>query len=86
MCGALNNVRSGPIADIGAASIDAGVRTRQRFVFPHDCMRGREKSGFRIWCRDPDVARAGLGALVCRRTDKPDYRPHHNYGLVYSAW
>ena len=25
---------------------------------------------------DPDVARAGLGALACRRTDKPAYRPH----------
>jgi len=52
-----------------------GVRTRLRFVFPHGYMRGREKFGFRIW-RNPDVVRAGWGALACRRTDKPAYRPH----------
>jgi hypothetical protein len=62
------------------------VRTRLRFVFPHVYMRRREKFGFHIRCRDPDVARAGSGALACRRTNKADYRPRQNYALVYSAW
>jgi hypothetical protein len=62
------------------------VRTRLRFVFPHGYMKGREKFGFRICRRVPDVARAGLGALACRRTDKLAYRPRQNHVLVYSAY
>jgi hypothetical protein len=63
-----------------------GVRTRLRFVFPHAYMRGKEKFEFHIWGRNRDVARVGLGALACRRTDKPAYRPHQNYSVVYSTY
>ena len=72
-------------ASLDAAAMDVGVRPCLRFVFPHICMRGREKFGFRIRRRDPDVARAGSGALGCRRTDKADYRQRQNYAVVYSA-
>ena len=73
------------VAAFYGAAMGVGVQTRLRFVFPRVYMRGREKFGFRIWTRDPDVARAGSGALACRRTDKPVYRPHQNYAAVYSA-
>jgi hypothetical protein len=62
------------------------VRTRLRFVFPLAYMRGREKFGFRICCRVRDVARAGLGALACRRMDKPACHPHQKHVVVYSTY
>jgi hypothetical protein len=64
--------------------MSVAVRTRLRFVFLHGYMRGKEKFGFRIW-RNPDVDRAGLGALTCRRTGKAAYRRHRNHAVVYSA-
>ena len=64
----------------------AAFQSRLRFVFPHVYMRRREKFGFRIRCRDPDVAHAGSGALVCRRTGKLACRRHQNYGVGYSAY
>jgi hypothetical protein len=63
----------------------AGVRTRLRLVFPHGYMGGREKFGFRIW-RNRDAARAGLGALACRRMGKAAYRRHRNHAVVYLAY
>jgi hypothetical protein len=49
--------------------------------------RGAEKGfGFRIGRRDPDVARAELGASVCRMTDKPGDRPHQNYAALCLTW
>ncbi|HEY6382191.1 MAG TPA: hypothetical protein VIY07_10355, partial [Pseudolabrys sp.] len=63
----------GRCAIYGAAT-SVGVRKRLRFVSPHGYMKGKEKFGFRIWCRDPDVGRAELSALAYRRTDKPAYR------------
>ena len=63
-----------------------GVPSRLRFVFPHGHMKSKEKFAFRIW-RNPDVARVGLSALACRRTDKPACRPHRNHEVVvYSAY
>ena len=91
MCSALGDVlraksgHSGLRGGVYATAIGEVVRTRLRFAFPHVCMWGREKSGFRIFCRDPDVARAELGASVWRMTDKPGDRRHRNYAVVQST-
>jgi hypothetical protein len=65
------------------ASMGVDVQICLRFVFLHDCMTRRGMFGFRNCCRDLDVARAGLGALACRRTDRRDGRAHQNYASVY---
>jgi hypothetical protein len=71
--------------DIVGPAMGVSDLTHLRFVLPHGYMKGREKFGFRVW-RNPDVARAGLGALACRRTDKPADRPHRNRAVVYWAY
>jgi hypothetical protein len=62
-------------------TITPNAHAHPRFVFLDACNTGKEKFVFRI-PRDRDLARAGLDALACRRTDKRAYRRHQTHVAV----